>query len=993
MNQHVPPNRALADRLAREIEGEVLFDRFSRGRYATDASIYQIEPVGVVIPKTIEDVRIAAQIAREAGVPLLPRGGATSQSGQTVGRALVIDYARHLNRVLEVDREARTCVVEPGIALDELNRQLKATGLVFPVDVSTSARATIGGMTGNNSCGTRSIRYGIMRDNVIAIDALLADGTPARFGEIDATTFDKASGSYGALARDLIGLGAREADHIRGAFPDVSRRVGGYLIDALLPRNAPLNLATLLCGSEGTLALSERIKIKLWPQPKNKALGICHFPTFRGAMEAAQHIVKLGPVAVEVVDRTLIELARDIAMFRPVMEAHVRGKPDALLLVEFAEDDQAENLRRLDRLDELMGDLGHPGAVVKISNPAEQAAVWSVRAAGLNIMMSMKTEGKPVSFIEDCAVPLEHLADYTERLTAVFEKHGTMGTWYAHASVGCLHVRPVLNLKLEKDADTMRAIAEEAFAMVKEYKGSHSGEHGDGLVRSEFHELMYGRKTVELFEEVKDRFDPEGVMNPGKIVRPSRMNDRSLFRYKPGYAVAEFKPVLDWSAWPGAAGGFQGAVEMCNNNGECRKLAGAVMCPSYRVTMNEQHVTRGRANTLRLAISGQLGPEALSSDEMAETMQLCVSCKGCRRECPTGVDMARMKIEMLAARRAKNGLSLHDRLVAYLPRYASMASKVAPLLNLRNAIPGAARLGEWMAGFSAKRPLPRWRRDVFRQNDPVGPVDGREVALFADTFNATFEPDNLRDAVEVLSRLGYRVIVPRADDGPKFYYASALLTGRAKPRPLCCGRTFLAAGLVDEAKKEARRLIAALLPLAKRGVPILGLEPSCLFTLKDELQAMGFGADAALIGEQARLLETFLAEEAAAGRIEGPVAKHDGTVLLHGHCHQKSFGAFGDVGKVLALVDGLKVETVESSCCGMAGAFGYRAETYDTSMAMGELSLLPAVRKADAATHIVADGFSCRHQIHDGAQRNARHAVRLLADAMRASGTNGNDIQ
>ena len=993
MNQHVPANRALADRLSREIEGEVLFDRFSRGRYSTDASIYQIEPVGVVIPKTTQDVRIAAEIAREAGVPLLPRGGATSQSGQTVGRALVVDFARHLTRVIEVDREARTCIVEPGIALDELNRQLKATGLFFPVDVSTSARATIGGMTGNNSCGTRSIRYGIMRDNVISIDALLPDGTPARFGEIDATTFDKSSGNYGVLARDLIALGAREADHIRGAFPDVSRRVGGYLIDALLPRNAPLNLATLLCGSEGTLAISERVKLKLWPQPKNKALGICHFPTFRGAMEAAQHIVKLGPVAVEVVDRTLIELARDIAMFRPVMEAHVRGKPDALLLVEFAEDDQAENLRRLDRLEELMGDLGHPRAVVKISNAAEQAAVWGVRAAGLNIMMSMKTEGKPVSFIEDCAVPLEHLADYTERLTAVFEKHGTKGTWYAHASVGCLHVRPVLNLKLEKDADTMRAIAEEAFAMVKEYKGSHSGEHGDGLVRSEFHELMYGRKTVELFEQVKDRFDPAGIMNPGKIVRPSRMNDRSLFRYKPDYAVADFKPALDWSAWPGAAGGFQGAVEMCNNNGECRKLAGAVMCPSYRVTMDETHVTRGRANTLRLAISGQLGPGALASDEMAETLKLCVSCKACRRECPTGVDMARMKIEVLAARREKHGLSLHDRLVAYLPRYAGMASRIAPLLNLRDVIPGAARFGEWLAGFSAKRPLPRWRRDVFRQNDAIGPADGREVALFADTFNATFEPDNLRDAVEVLSKLGFRVIVPRADDGPKLYYASVLTMRRPESRPLCCGRTFLAAGLVDEAKKEARRLIAALLPLAKRGVPILGLEPSCLFTLKDELQAMGFGADAALIGEQARLLETFIAEETAAGRITSPIAKHDGTVLLHGHCHQKSFGAFGDVGKVLGLVDGLKVETVESSCCGMAGAFGYRAETYETSMAMGELSLLPAVRKADAATHIVADGFSCRHQIHDGARRNARHAVRILADAMRATDSTGKEIR
>jgi Fe-S oxidoreductase len=463
------------------------------------------------------------------------------------------------------------------------------------------------------------------------------------------------------------------------------------------------------------------------------------------------------------------------------------------------------------------------------------------------------------------------------------------------------------------------------------------------------------------------------------------MNDRTLFRYKPDYGVAEFKPALDWSAWPGGASGFQGAVEMCNNNGECRKLAGAVMCPSYRVTLDEQHVTRGRANTLRLAISGQLGPNALASDEMAETMQLCVSCKACRRECPTGVDMARMKIEVLAARNSSRGLSLHDRLVAYLPRYAGMASRFALLLNLRNVLPGAARLGEWIAGFSAKRPLPRWRRDVFRQDAPIGRADGREVALFADTFNTHFEPDNLRDAADVLARLGYRVTVPRADEGPKWHYASVLMMGNAKPRPLCCGRTFLAAGLVEEAKAEARRLVAALLPLAKRGVPILGLEPSCLFTLKDEMQAMGLGADAVLIGEQASLLETFLAEEAAAGRISGPIAKHDGTVLLHGHCHQKSFDAFGDVGKVLGLVDGLKVEIVESSCCGMAGAFGYRAETYETSMAMGELSLLPAVRKAAPSTAIVADGFSCRHQIHDGTGRPARHAVRILAEAMRAS--------
>ena len=457
------------------------------------------------------------------------------------------------------------------------------------------------------------------------------------------------------------------------------------------PATKPVNLATLLCGSEGTLAISRRLELKLSPLPKNKALGICHFAAFRKAMEATQHIVKLGPVAVEVVDRTLIELARDIAMFRPVMETYVRGKPDALLLVEFAEADQAENLRRLDRLDELMGDLGHPKSVVKVADAAGQRAVWEVRASGLNIMMSMKSEGKPVSFIEDCAVPLEHLADYTERLTAIFAKHGTRGTWYAHASVGCLHVRPVLNLKLEKDANTMRAIAEEAFAMVKAYKGSHSGEHGDGLVRSEFHERMYGAKTVRLFEEVKDRFDPAGLMNPGKIVRGSRMNDRTLFRFKPDYRVPEMQMALDWSAYPGAGGGFQGAVEMCNNNGECRKHAAGVMCPSFRVTGDERDVTRGRANSLRLAISGQLGPDAFASDDMLETMKLCVSCKGCRRECPTGVDMAKMKIEVLAAANKRRGLSLHDRLVAYLPRYAPYASRLAPLMNARNAIPGARR--------------------------------------------------------------------------------------------------------------------------------------------------------------------------------------------------------------------------------------------------------------------------------------------------------------
>ncbi len=1030
MNDHVPANHALADRLRKELEGEVLFDRFSRGRYSTDASHYQIEPVGVVVPKTEDDVRAAVAIAREEGVALLPRGGGTSQSGQTVGRALVIDFSKHLNRLIAADPAARTCVVQPGIVLDELNRQLRSTGLWFPVDVSTASRATIGGMAGNNSCGTRSIRYGIMRDNVIAIDAILADGSAARFGEVGHSLPPLAPtgspphhaegvsstrrgeglgvGGNSELMRDMLALGRREADHIAHAFPEVTRRVGGYLIDALLPTNQPVNLATLLCGSEGTLAVSRRIELKLSPLPKDKALGICHFATFRKAMEATRHIVELGPVAVEVVDRTLIELARDIAMFRPVMETYVRGRPDALLLVEFAEADQAENLRRLDRLDELMGDLGHPGSVVRVPDAAGQRAVWEVRASGLNIMMSMKSEGKPVSFIEDCAVPLEHLADYTERLTAVFAKHGTRGTWYAHASVGCLHVRPVLNLKFEKDADTMRAIAEEAFAMVKAYKGSHSGEHGDGLVRSEFHERMYGPKTVRLFEEVKDRFDPNGLMNPGKIVRAAPMNDRTLFRFKPDYRVPEMETALDWSAYPGAGRGFQGAVEMCNNNGECRKLAGAVMCPSFRVTGNERDVTRGRANALRLAISGQLGPDAFASDEMLETMKLCVSCKGCRRECPTGVDMAKMKIEVLAAANKRRRLSLHDRLVAYLPRYAPYAARLAPLMNARDTIPGVAALTERLTGFSATRGLPHWRRDAFSPSPRLRHAEGvlsarregrgegqqpaptsmsaaaphpnplpmpeeawgegtREVALFADTFNTYFEPENLHDAVEVLTQLGYRVAPLRAVD---------------QDRPLCCGRTFLAVGLVDEARAEARRLLAAAAPLLERGVPIVGLEPSCLLTLRDEFPSLLPGAETERLAPQALLLEEFLAREAAAGRIAGPIGKRRAKVLLHGHCHQKAFGAMGSVGAALALIEGLEVETVESSCCGMAGAFGYGADTHEVSMAMGELTLLPAVRRAAPDTLIAADGFSCRHQIRDGAGRTALHVARILRQAM-----------
>ncbi len=972
----------LERRLRAEISGDVLFDRYSRGRYATDASHYQIVPVGVVAPRTMDEAGRVLTIARAEGIPITPRGGGTSQCGQTINHSLIVDCSKYLDKLVELDVAGRRCVVEPGIVLDELNRKLKPHGLWFPVDISTASRATIGGMVGNNSCGARSLRYGNTRENVIAIDVLLADGSAAHFGSV-APDLSDVPISLLPLARDLMAIGAREAEAVRQRFPQVQRRVGGYNLDALAPGRNAVNLAHILVGSEGTLGFSTRIELKLSPLLGRRAVGACHFGSFQKAMEAAQHIVKLAPIAAELIDRTMLGLARDIAMFEPTIDAVVRGDPEAILFVEFGEDDQNENFRRLMRLGELIGDLGHAwgdsgahwGGVVEVMDAATQTAIGELRAAGLNVMMSMKEAGKPISFVEDCAVPLERLADYTAKLTEVFARHGTRGTWYAHASVGCLHVRPVLNLRLEKDVKAMRAIAEEAFALVRDYKGSHSGEHGDGIVRSEFHAFMFGERLVNAFVEVKDRFDPNGRFNPGKIVRAPKFDDRSLFRYGPDYRAEEITTELDWSAYPGAGGGFQGAVEMCNNNGACRTLAGGVMCPSYRVTRDERDVTRGRANALRLAISGQFGADALASDEMAETLKYCVSCKACRRECPTGVDMARMKIEVQAARLKRQGLSLHDRLIGYLPRYAPHAARFSLLANLPNQLPMLARLAEAATGFSAKRKLPQWRRHWFRDPHQAGPAegaDGAEVVLFADTFNRYFEPVNVRAAITVLDAAGCRVHLPKPADGTR--------------RPLCCGRTFLSVGLVDQARAEAERTLAALAPYVASGIAVVGLEPSCLFSFRDEIPALIKSEEARWVASRAMLFEEYVTRELDFNSLAfAPIGAR---ALLHGHCHQKAFGAMGAVEAALKLVPGLAVETVESSCCGMAGAFGYGADTIEVSLKMAELSLLPKVRSAAAGTIVVADGTSCRHQIADGANREAWHVARVLAMSVEAGRAN-----
>ena len=982
----------LARRLVREMRGDVLFGKADRGRYATDASIYQILPIGVVVPRDQQDLLLCLDIARSEKIPLLARGGGTSQCGQTVGEALVIDNSKWLNNVIDFDPQKRTITVEPGLVLDHLNAWLKPHGLWFPVDVSTGAQCTIGGMAGNNSCGSRSIEYGNMVHNVLAIDAVLADGTQGRFESMN----DMAqTGRLKDIVQRLHRIAVREQQEIVERVPKVLRRVAGYNIDLFDCQN-PLaytddgsaNLAHILVGSEGTLATSRQITLKLSPLPKHKVLGVINFPTFYGAMDSSQHIVKLGPTAVELVDRTMIDLSLNNPSFRPVIEKALVGDPQAMLLVEFAGDDKDRLVERIAALNDLMSDLGLPGLIVGMTDAAEQKALWDVRKAGLNIMMSMKGDGKPVSFIEDCAVPLEHLAEYTSRLTEVFSKYQTRGTWYAHASVGTLHVRPILDMRRD-GATRMRAIAEEAAALVREYKGAYSGEHGDGLCRGEWVAWQYGPKLNRAFSDIKDLFDPDNRLNPDKIVRPPKMDDKNNFRFAPGYRELSIAPKLDWSAWdvtrdpitgretpPGTGNdlshGLAKAVEMCNNNGHCRKFDADTMCPSYRITKDERHVTRGRANTLRLAVSGQLGDDGLASPDVKEVLDLCVSCKGCKRDCPTGVDMARFKIEARAAWADKHGHTLRDRMVAFMPRYAPYASRIGGLLAIGDRLPGAALLKKYL-GLAPQRAFPHFKRAFLGTQQVAQKNAGnKEVLLFVDTFNNYMEPENAAAAQTVLEAAGYTVH----------------FNVRNGERPLCCGRTYLSAGMVEQAKQEARRTLDALMPYVERGVAIVGLEPSCLLSLRDEFLNYGYGDEARRLAANAFLFEEFLVREHSAGRLAldlQPLAASK--AMVHGHCHQKAFDAVRPVQAVLKWIPQLEVSLIESSCCGMAGSFGYEAEHYEASQAMGELSLFPAIRKAAHDTLLVADGTSCRHQITDhiadGMQQKPLHVARVLSDALR----------
>lgn len=998
----------LAARLRKHVAGDVRFDALTRGLYATDASIYQVEPLGVVLPRTVDDIDATMAVAREEGVAVLPRGAGTSQCGQTVGRAVVVDTSRHLRRVLEVDDEARTATVEPGVVLDRLNRRLAPTGLFFPVDVATANRATLGGMAGNNSGGARSLRYGIMADNVLEVEATLPDGRVAVFGREATAVAD--------LCAQVLGIAQREASELERRVPKVLRHVAGYNLHRLLRPGA--SMAELLVGSEGTLAFFRSLKLKLSPTPARRMLGVCWFPSLADALDATPQLVELAPHAVELLDDAPLRLARENPAFRPTVEAVAPASARSVLLVEFAGDEKRALSAALDGLEEVVRGLGAGRGVTRVEDPAGQAAVWGVRRAALSVVMSVKGDKKPVSIVEDCTVPLDRLREYAAAVEEVFARHATSATWYAHASVGCLHVRPSLNVKEAAGVATLRAVAEEVHEVVQRLGGSHSGEHGDGILRSEFIEPVLGKRLATAFRDVKRAFDPAGMMNPGKIASPFRMDDRSLLRYGPDYRARHLPLSMDWSS----SGGFDRAVELCNNNGACRKLDAGVMCPSYRVTREEVDTTRGRANILRLAMTGQLGPDGLLGDAVADALALCVGCKACQRECPTGVDMARMKAEALHLRRRDGGasalrawgfgtaerLGARAKLFASLPRWAPLASRTATLapwlVNAGNRSRAVAWAGQRALGIAAHAKLPEWTRRPYREQEigvtdssteysqilaglddeaaAPGPAEGvpGAVALFVDTFNRYFDPEVVRAGVATLRAMGFRVVPPAW--GPP---------GRKARRPLCCARTYISAGFLDEARAELARTVAVLAPLAERGLPIVGLEPSCLLTLRDEAPDLVPGPEARLVARQSQLLDEFLASLDAGAKRQGdrdtveprgalsaagatqPVAH------VHGHCHQKAAGSEAATVQVLSAFTGVRATPISSSCCGMAGSFGYEAEHAEVSRAMGELGLLPAVRAAGPDDVIVANGFSCRAQISAGAGRRADHVAEVLA--------------
>ena len=960
---------------------EVAFDRLTRLLYSTDASIYQMIPVGVAFPRNEDEVAAAVEIAGRHGVPLLPRGGGSSLAGQAVGHALVLDMSRHMDRILDINPEARTVRAQSGATLAQVNKALAPYGLMYGPDPASADRATIGGVVGNNSTGAHSIVYGMTGDHVLAVEAVLADGSRATFDALNGDSWEtrgRRPGLEGTIYRAIPGILERYADQIATRYPRTFRHVAGYNLHRLL--NAPdPNLATLLVGSEGSLATILSATLNVVPIPRHKRLALVHFSEMRPALEAVPALLESGPSAIELLDRMLLDLTRDKAEYRRLL-TFIEGDPQAVLITEYTGESEAELEAGIGRLRETLNRLNHHDPLVVVSDPAQQATVWYARKVGLGILMSMRGDTKPIPFIEDAAVPVEHLADYIFQVFDVAHGAGVeQVAIYAHASAGCIHVRPLINLKTAEGVRQLRQIAEGVVELVTRYGGTTSGEHGEGIARCGFSARLFGPELVRAFHEVKAVFAPQGLMTPGKVVDAPPMDSPSLLRFGPEYAVP-YEPretVLSFEA----DGGFARAVEMCNGEGGCRRLEPGVMCPSFRATRDEAHSTRGRANALRAAMMGLLGPEGMTSRELYSVFDLCLSCKACKNECPSMVDMAKLKAEFLHGYQKANGLPLRSWLFGNIALLNGLGQVFRPLANLMLA--GPAR---WMLiglGVHPRRRLPRLRRSFsdwywsrahrrrrFSLSEALGLERGKKeekparwVVFFHDTFIEHNDLPIGQAAVKVLEAAGYDLIVI--------------------PHRKCCGRPAFSKGMLDKARRLAEHNIRILAPIAQKGIPIVGCEPSCVAMFTDEYPDLVPGPEAEAVASMAMTIDTFLAREAEAGRLRLEFDGEPRHVLFHGHCQQKALFGTDGTHRMLNLIPNCSVEEIDSGCCGMAGSFGYEAEHYDLSIKLAEMSLAPAVRAASPETIICATGTSCREQIHHTTGRKALHPIEVVAAALK----------
>ncbi|HMP40767.1 MAG TPA: FAD-linked oxidase C-terminal domain-containing protein [Roseiflexaceae bacterium] len=977
------PEESLIDELIAAIRGDVAGDPVSRALYATDASIYQAAPLAVVLPRDAADIAAVVRIARRRRVPLIMRGGGTSLAGQVVGRAIQLDTSKYMRRILEIDPAGQWVRVEPGIVLDELNAQLAPYGRMFAPDVSPSNRATIGGMIGNNSSGMYSVVYGKTIDHVIDLDVMLADGSIATFGPLDAAELQArltADTHEGRVYRTAHRLAREHAAEITARYPRVLRRGGGVnprtpapRAPALLPGppSAPaaaaapsppaFNLAPLIVGSEGTLAQVPAARVRLVPRPAQTAIAILGFASLDAALDAVVPCLETRPAAVELMDDILLDLTRRSREYSQYLASFVHEEPAALLQVEFFGADEAEVRAKIDDLERHIHEHHHiECSFTRAITARERRHVLMVRKAGLPLLQSLSPDLKPETFVEDSAVPPERLGAYIRAFREICRQHGVRVAFYGHASVGLMHARPLLNLKDPADVRTMRAIAEAIKDLVIEYGGALSGEHGDGMLRAEFNRELFGDTLYEAFRELKRTFDPLGLLNPGKIVDAPPM-DTNL-RYGTGYRrTIPLEPHFHYRD----SGGIVGAVELCNGNGLCRKISGGTMCPSYMVTRDEEHSTRGRANALRMVFAGELPATALTSRRMHEIMDLCIECKGCSGECPSRVNMTRLKSEWLAHTYRRSGVPLRARIFGNIRRINQIGSRVAPLLNWLLRMSGVGRINEMLFGITRHRRLPPFAGEPLhtwfaRRPAAADPPPEQSVVLFPDTFADYNDPQIGRAAVKLLESAGYRVILPE--------------------RRVCCGRPLISKGLLSEARTLMLQQLDALAPYAAAGLPIIGLEPSCILTFRDELGDLIDDPRVAQLAAQSVLIDEFLDRELTAGRAALPFrSPGPRQFLLHGHCHQKALIGSHHALALLQRIPQATVREVDSGCCGMAGSFGYEAEHYLISQKIGERMLFPAVRSLPADAEVVAMGTSCRHQIADGTGRQARHLVEILA--------------